>query len=364
MKSRLVFALLILSAASLPAQTSHLGYCMNPSGTWIPLLSQGIPTAYQAPATQLYGMNGYAQAPLRCDALGNLQTSMGNYASAPATCSTGQTYFNTGNSTPYYCSAANTWTAFLGGSAYTLPTATSIILGGVKPDGTTISNTAGAIAVASPYNPASVAITGGSISMPTGSSIDVTETVTGLYGVNNANGFFQTNLPNDGSTATVINKTVCENSSGNAQMCDANVKSHVVGACTAGCGSTGYPKVAVRGNIATLTFDATAAVVAGDWVVTSGITAVGTTGQTCNLTAFNGAGGTGATATVALTGLNAIAGGTALVVTNTGTGYTAVSTSATVGNGTATCSGPATIATSLGGSQGSAVILYGLKLTN
>jgi hypothetical protein len=172
---------------------------------------------------------------------------------------------NIGN-TP--ASSPTDWGA-VGSAAYTLPTATSSILGGVKPDGTTISNTAGAIAVANPYNPASVAITGGTITMPTGSSIDVIETGTGLYGVNNANGFFQTNLPNDGSTATVINKTVCENSSGNAQMCGANAKSHVVGACTAGCGSTGYPKVAVRGNIATMTFDATAAVVAGDWVVTS-----------------------------------------------------------------------------------------------
>jgi len=42
----------------------------------------------------------------------------------------------------------------------------------------------------------------------------------------------------------------------------------------------------------------------------------------------------------------------ALYITNTGTGYTAVSTSATVGNGTATCTGPATIVTVLGGAQG------------
>jgi hypothetical protein len=48
-------------------------------------------------------------------------------------------------------------------TAYTLPTATSSTLGGVKPDGTTISNSSGAISVANPYNPASVAITGGTI---------------------------------------------------------------------------------------------------------------------------------------------------------------------------------------------------------
>jgi hypothetical protein len=41
-------------------------------------------------------------------------------------------------------------------SAYTLPTATSSILGGVKPDGTTISNTTGAIAVATPVTAANV----------------------------------------------------------------------------------------------------------------------------------------------------------------------------------------------------------------
>ena len=46
---------------------------------------------------------------------------------------------------------------------YTLPTATSSILGGVKPDGTTITNTSGAISVTNPFNPASVAITGGTI---------------------------------------------------------------------------------------------------------------------------------------------------------------------------------------------------------
>jgi hypothetical protein len=77
---------------------------------------------------------------------------------------------------------------------------------------------------------------------------------------------------------------------------------------------------------------------------TSGITATGTVGQTCALTAFNGA-GSSATATVALTGTNTIAGGTALVVTAGGSGYTSAPTSSTAGNGTATCSGTAVVAT-------------------
>ena len=79
---------------------------------------------------------------------------------------------------------------------------------------------------------------------------------------------------------------------------------------------------------------------------TSGITATGTIGQTCSLATFNGA-GTLAAATVALTGTNTIAGGTALVVTAAGSGYTSAPTSATATNGTATCSGTAVVATSI-----------------
>lgn len=95
---------------------------------------------------------------------------------------------------------------------------------------------------------------------------------------------------------------------------------------------------------AAVTISASAKLQSGTY--TSGITATGTTGQTCALTALNGA-GSGATATVALTGTNAIAGGTALVVTAAGSGYTSAPTSATAGNGTATCSGTAVIATAI-----------------
>jgi len=91
---------------------------------------------------------------------------------------------------------------------------------------------------------------------------------------------------------------------------------------------------------------------------TSGITATGTVGQTCALTSFNNS--STATATVALTGTNTIAGGTALAITSRGTSATAAPTSATAGNGTATCSGTATIAAVLGGSPGNAMLLYSL----
>lgn len=81
---------------------------------------------------------------------------------------------------------------------------------------------------------------------------------------------------------------------------------------------------------------------------TSGGTITGTATQTCTLATFNG-GGNSATATVALTGSNTIAGGTALVITDVGSQFTSAPTSATLGNGTAVCSGTATIATVLDG---------------
>ena len=85
---------------------------------------------------------------------------------------------------------------------------------------------------------------------------------------------------------------------------------------------------------------------------------------TCTLTAFNGAGGTGATASVPITG-GVITGGAALTITNTGSGYTAASTTATLGNGTGTgvCSGTATIVTVLGGAQGNAVCQVAFVVT-
>jgi hypothetical protein len=83
---------------------------------------------------------------------------------------------------------------------------------------------------------------------------------------------------------------------------------------------------------------------------TSGGAISGTAGQTCTLSNFNG-GGTGETATVALSGNNVVASGTGVMITNLGSGFTTFTTaptSATLGNGTATCSGTATIvATSL-----------------
>lgn len=86
--------------------------------------------------------------------------------------------------------------------------------------------------------------------------------------------------------------------------------------------------------------------VADGGTYSSGITATGSTGQTCYLSSFNG-GGSGAYAVIALTGTNTIATGTKFGVANAGSGYTSAPTTATASSGTATCSGTATISSSL-----------------
>src|SRR5271157_4848108 len=78
---------------------------------------------------------------------------------------------------------------------------------------------------------------------------------------------------------------------------------------------------------------------------TSGGTITGSAGQTCNLSNFNGV--SGATATVILTATNSIATGTHLTVTDEGSGGTTPPTTATLSNGTATCSGTANVITAL-----------------
>lgn len=79
---------------------------------------------------------------------------------------------------------------------------------------------------------------------------------------------------------------------------------------------------------------------------TSGATVTGSANQYCTVGTFNG-GGSSAAGYLLLTGTNAIAGSTALDITNVGTGFTSAPTSAVLTNGTATCSGTITIATAL-----------------
>ncbi len=94
---------------------------------------------------------------------------------------------------------------------------------------------------------------------------------------------------------------------------------------------------------------------------TSGGSISGTAGQTCNLANFNGV--TGATATVALTSANTIATGTRLTITAEGSGGTSPPTTATLSNGSATCSGTANVITALTTSSGLGLSVVGAAAT-
>lgn len=74
---------------------------------------------------------------------------------------------------------------------------------------------------------------------------------------------------------------------------------------------------------------------------TSGGTITGSFGQTCSAEFLGGT--TDGTGTITLTGTNTIAGGTAFVVSSLTGVYSSAPTTATLSNGTATCSGTATI---------------------
>jgi hypothetical protein len=94
---------------------------------------------------------------------------------------------------------------------------------------------------------------------------------------------------------------------------------------------------------------------------TSGGTITGTAGQTCDLTNFNGV--SGAEATVTLTATNTIGSGAHLTVLAEGTGATTAPTTATLTNGTATCSGTANVITALTGVSGVGQPVLGAEAT-
>jgi hypothetical protein len=83
-------------------------------------------------------------------------------------------------------------------------------------------------------------------------------------------------------------------------------------------------------------------VIASGTVTSVSGTITGTAGETCTLGSFNN-GSNGATATVALTGDNTIASGSPLTITAGGVDATAAPTTAMLSDGTATCSGTASV---------------------
>ncbi len=107
--------------------------------------------------------------------------------------------------------------------------------------------------------------------------------------------------------------------------------------------------------------DPTYSVATNSPTYTSGGAITGNAGQTCSLSNFNGV--TGATATVVLTGTDTIASGTHLSITSEGSGGITPPTTATLGNGTATCSGTASVITALINNTGLGFSVVGAAAT-
>jgi hypothetical protein len=133
-----------------------------------------------------------------------------------------------------------------------------------------------------------------------------------------------------------------------AQACFVGANGHQQTLCapysvTSGftCGLPAVPPDVVNSAAVSV---ATGNIAGGTYV--SGGSIAGSAGQTCSLSGFN-SGLTGATATVALTGANTIASGATLAITAGGEGAILSPSTATLSNGTATCSGTATIASVL-----------------
>ena len=105
-------------------------------------------------------------------------------------------------------------------------------------------------------------------------------------------------------------------------------------ACTGGAQPS--PNIIATGNFSGATVGGGGSVTGAIYL--SGGTITGSAGQTCNVSNFNN-GSSAATATLQLSGSNAVAAGTALIMASGGSGATAPPTQATLSNGSASCSG-------------------------
>jgi hypothetical protein len=112
------------------------------------------------------------------------------------------------------------------------------------------------------------------------------------------------------------------------------------------CGSNGTTPDSINGDancvvVTQLGYQTRRQVATASYV--SGISATGAAGQTCVLDIQNFSGGQDASGTVALTGTNTIASGTAITITASGYGFTGNPTSAHTASGTASCGGNAVV---------------------
>ena len=129
---------------------------------------------------------------------------------------------------------------------------------------------------------------------------------------------------------------------------------NITGGTSTGTSSSAPFTSATTGNIAIGLWGPTG-VLSGTY--TSGLTVTGYEGETCLLT-FTGGSGSGATATLYLTGPNTIYSGEPFLVSAPGTGYASAPTSASVTSGTASCTGTATVSSVIGGTLAQSTLTY------
>ena len=117
MRNKWLFLFLLSSASPAFAYPPMGAWCLNPSGSWIPVAMSAIGTIYPGtpPSTGIYGSSngGSAWYPLQCDANGNLSAGSILGVTIPAL-STGYLYYNSGT-------GLFTWAAG-GGGGMTWPT--------------------------------------------------------------------------------------------------------------------------------------------------------------------------------------------------------------------------------------------------
>jgi hypothetical protein len=190
--------------------------------------------------------------------------------------------------------------------------------------------------------PASVTSANSACQMP-GVTPDIV--ASGTFTAAASNGFIQTAQYVSGGSVTGSTGQTCTLSGFNNGSTGATATVTLAGTNTigsyapltitaGGSGATSAPTAATLSN-GTATCSGTAVVNSAIYLIS------GTAGQTCTLSSFNS--GTGTVATAALTSANAIASGTPLVISAGGINATPAPTTATLSNGTASCTGTASV---------------------
>jgi hypothetical protein len=337
MRKFLVTMVLMLSAVPMFGQLSYVppanaAYCLH-AGHWIPVAAQvGTPLSFVPPAVGIYGENGTSWYAMACDASGNLLPGGAAGGDLSGTYPNPTVAQVNGAAIPVSKTVVGTNSSgqIVDASSATLANNTT----GTATNATNVATTA-----KSDNTNYYLALLGSNTSTNQGVNVDSA----GLAYYNPSASTF---------TAPYTTAPAASSATDSASLGPELTTS---GTCT-GTGWTGtYPNYIAPGTTAALTCTGftsgsyyqtvtgitnNAGVTAATYV--SGISATGS--GTC-LLAFTGGGGSGATASIAVT--SNVPG--VITITSPGTAFTSAPTAATVSNGTLTCTGPAVLTSTIGG---------------